>query len=334
MPPSEVPSPSHACLVCAEVLSNTSTPSPGLASVDADSKRAGSAKRRLNPSLGEEVAGSTKARRRGATPSQISQLRQMQLMIECARPLQNNHAEIEHNVPKRMMGEQQAHRVRDLAVATIVMQSNLFDVSTRTFVLAIKIFDNFLQKTVTIDPHPEARTSSQQATNGPVQDPLACFIMACKFCETFAPRLTDVVSAAGNRCTVQDLRNAENNVLDVLRFDIGITTAIDVMHKLLGFTTSRRAAQIRAKTELGIKVSCCSRALTNFEATDMAVAALLYACDEQGFGEEYLDFVPRFMMTEKSRDLKEQLKAFIALNVCQPTQVAPSTKQSGQGAQA
>lgn len=112
---------------------------------------------------------------------------------------------------------------------------------------------------------------------------------------------------------------------------LSVRTAMDVMQKLLGFTTSRRMGQIRAKTELGIKVSCCSTALSNFEASDMAVAALLYACDDQGFDEDYLNFVPRFMMTEKTRDLKEQLKAFIALNVCQPTQVANHPERSLTG---
>ena len=51
--------------------------------------------------------------------------------------------------------------------------------------------------------------------------PLACFLMACKFCETYAPRLADLVEIVGDGgCTVPQLRDAENSILASLRWDV------------------------------------------------------------------------------------------------------------------
>jgi len=122
------------------------------------------------------------------------------------------------------MNRDQLNRKRDLGLAMLVMVSNTFDTSTRTFVLAISIFDRFLAKTVTLEPSlvkvALATQHDLDTTTQAIEMPLACFIMACKFCETYAPRLTDVVAAAGNRCAVQQLREAENQILACLHWDI------------------------------------------------------------------------------------------------------------------
>ena len=73
--------------------------------------------------------------------------------------------------------------------------------------------------------------------------------------------------------------------------------------------------QIKAKAELGIKVWCCNRALSGYSPADVAVGALLNACDHHELPEDFIDFVPPFMLTTAARDWSEHLKAFISEHV-------------------
>jgi len=124
------------------------------------------------------------------------------------------------------MNRDQLNRKRDIGLSMLVMASNAFNTSTHTFVLASSIFDRFLAKTVMVEPSLiKAPLATQYSLNcntsmQAIEMPLACFIMACKFCETYAPRLTDVVGAVKNCCTVQQLREAEIQILACLNWDI------------------------------------------------------------------------------------------------------------------
>jgi hypothetical protein len=127
--------------------------------------------------------------------------------------------------------------------------------------------------------------------------------------EIFAPRLIVVSGVMRHPCTV------DNNILDVLGFDIGLVTAIDVVHKLLEICILRQASQIRVKAETCVKITYCCCHLRAFNTVDIAVAGLLGACEQLDFGEEFLDFVPRFCMTPGARECHEQTKSFLSDNV-------------------
>jgi len=123
------------------------------------------------------------------------------------------------------MNSDQLNCKRELGLAILIMVSNTFNMSTHALVLAISIFDRFLAKTVTVVPSlvkvPLAMTQHcLDMTTQDIEIPLACFIMASKFVETDTPRLKDVVAAAGNRCAVHHLREAEIQILACLHWDI------------------------------------------------------------------------------------------------------------------
>ena len=100
-------------------------------------------------------------------------------------------------------------------------------------------------------------------------------------------------------------------------------TAIDVVHMLLERCCAQaprttvcaplQASQIRAKAEKAVKVSYCNRRLSWYEAADIAIAALLSACEQLDLGEEFLElFVPRFMMTAAARECLEKLNSIVS----------------------
>ena len=218
-------------------------------------------------------------------------------------------------VPRRRMSPQQAARARDLGMAVLVMTSKSFDVSPRTFVLAGAMFDRWLGATVEVRAGETSTGEAGRRETGQIEPPLACFVLACKFVETFAPRLVDVVHVVEERCSVEGLHEAEANVLAALGWDIDTVTGLDILHKLLSFATPRRAELLQGKAELGVQVAFCNRGLSTIAPGDLAVGALLNACDQQDLDEAFLDFVPPFMLTEAARAGGGLLKAFIAEHV-------------------
>ena len=68
---------------------------------------------------------------------------------------------------------------------------------------------------------------------------------------------------------MEDLCSAEDDILNVLGFDIGMVTGIDVVHKLLEIYTPFQTSLIsviRAKAETCVKVTYCSSRVSTFEA--------------------------------------------------------------------
>ena len=215
----------------------------------------------------------------------------------------------------RHMSPQQAAQARDVGIAVLVMTSKSFDVSPRTFVLAGAMFDRWLGATVEVRAEEPSTGEAGRRETGQIEPPLACFVLACKFVETFAPRLVDVVHVVEERCSVEGLHEAEANVLAALGWDIDTVTGLDILHKLLSFATPRRAELLQGKAELGVQVAFCNRGLSTIAPGDLAVGALLNACDQQDLDEAFLDFVPPFMLTEAARAGGSLLKAFIAEHV-------------------
>ncbi len=244
------------------------------------------------------------------------------LMLELSKPAPHTASNFRTEQAMRRAEQdhgwnQQADRTRELGVAQIVVLCENFDVSTRTFVLSIAILDAYLTQTSSglADNGPTEQETSTSSAQHKFEFAAACFAISCKFVEVFAPRLVDVCSVMSNRCTAEELRSAENDILDVLGFGIPMVTAIDVVHKLLEICTMRQAAQVRAKAETSVKIAYCCRHLRKFNAVEIAVAGLLGACENMDLGEEFLDFVPRFCMTAGARECQEKTKSFIADNV-------------------
>jgi len=149
--------------------------------------------------------------------------RDMRLLIE----LSKQQTGTIHCAEQDRTSNQQVTDTRDVGVACIVLVCEKFDVSTQTLALSIAIYDMFLEKTNSVAAACNGSTAQHTSTSGAknsFDNPAACFILACKYVEVFAPRLIDVCSVLSHRCTSEGLRNAENNILDILGFDIAMVT--------------------------------------------------------------------------------------------------------------
>ena len=72
-------------------------------------------------------------------------------------------------------------------------------------------------------------------------------------------------------------------------------------------------------------MACYSRSISKHKPAVLAVGVLLNACDQQDLGEDYLEFVPNFLLTDEARTCSQQLKSFIADHVrSHPNQQAES----------
>jgi len=191
-------------------LQKRASPSPDLD--DVASHHAGARKRRR-----------THRRWRRADPA-AAQEQEIRHILELAEGCHNNLVQDGSDLPTSAMTLEQLNRKRDLGLATLVTVSNRFATSTATFVLSVSVFDKFLAKVVKVVHVEDGEKSpdlGERSEGSATVVPLACFIMACKICETYAPRLVDV---AGDSCLVHELREAENNILERLKWDIAMLT--------------------------------------------------------------------------------------------------------------
>jgi hypothetical protein len=252
-------SPAHA-LLCPEDLSTATTPTSS-ATDSAGHPRASSAhnlsssKRPVAGIVRDPAEASPRLRKQrrveGTPEKQAKEIRQL-LGTEWNAP---SNVVLGEAPARQRMTQEQADRFRDIGLALIVMVSNSFDVSARTFVLSVKIFDRFLKGLEVLPPQqpPTAMRMAQSTLRNctrpgqflrayapqhghggaaapapPIayeyEIPVACFIISCKFCETFAPRLTDTVGVIDSKCTVEALRGAENKVLEILNWDVNLLT--------------------------------------------------------------------------------------------------------------
>ena len=200
----------------------------------------------------------------------------------------------------------QACNARNIAQAVLLEFNQCFNASMRTFVLAGAIFDRWMDTTTEIVSQ---EACGAQASEPDIGTPLACFMLACKSVETFSPRVRDVVDLYNKlqppQVSVEMLCEAEERVLTTLGWDINLVTPIDILHKLLSFADPQPLA-LQACAEMQIAEASCNILMSKMAPSDMAVGALLNACNLQTFP----DFVPVFMRTAAASTAGSHLKAF------------------------
>ena len=219
---------------------------------------------------------------------------------------------------------------RKTGVAYLVVLGKIFEVEAATFVLAVALLDRFLDLNASGKLRPNPDPVASAAHTPPLLDrgsptdeeetaswqpqvelakqvgaPMACFILATKMVEVFAPRLSDVVVAAnsyfiasqadsppsspraGNsdvstEMTTADLREWEQYVLAALGHQVADVTALDVLHALLGRFRAPVQDQLRRAAEKKLQVGVCfGQQLRGYSPVDLALAALLLAAREQ-----------------------------------------------------
>ena len=141
---------------------------------------------------------------------------------------------------------------------------------------------------------------------------MACFLIACKFVETFAPALRDCARLVKHDCTAHDIASAELTVLATLGWDVNIVTGVDILHKLLSFVLQRIVARLKDEAERHCVLACCSwEIMSQSNASDLALGVLIYACEKENLHENVLLDLPRFMFTSDSFSCSKKLRAFI-----------------------
>ena len=106
-------------------------------------------------------------------------------------------------------------------------------------------------------------------------------------------------------------------MLAELSFDVNDITAVDLVHRLLGFASPDRAAQLRHKAEklLMIAYGRSPVGVSCRGIGDLAVGCLIKICSMPEFGDDIHDFVPSFMMTPGARECKEDLDHYLSTRV-------------------
>ena len=95
--------------------------------------------------------------------------------------------------------------------------------------------------------------------------PMACFQLACKTWESFAPRSQDLVNLAiekgvdATRCSTRLLRDGEHSILSALRWDTCMTLTTDQVEKLLDLQPADSHTQPTSATRMSTLFTACSR---------------------------------------------------------------------------
>ncbi|KAJ1496508.1 hypothetical protein T484DRAFT_2085002 [Baffinella frigidus] len=187
---------------------------------------------------------------------------------------------------------------RDASTDRILNLCRSYDVSSNTLTLAVGILDKFLEGRLSAIDSAVAHGKAGEEIALEVEDtcrveiPVAVFLIACKFREWSSPRLLDLAELNPQPCTTAHLREAENFILQQLKWDVDVLTATDVLALLLSFAPKEVATVLRGATDKYIEVGYCSRKVSAFGAGVLAITALRMACDELGLDAAVLDFVP------------------------------------------
>ena len=87
----------------------------------------------------------------------------------------------------------------------------------------------FLQKTVVVVPEDQAPAMPNEKPScwaRQIEFPAACFQIACKCVEIFAPRLIDVCDVLDGKATAGQLREAENIICRAVEWQIDVVTGV------------------------------------------------------------------------------------------------------------
>ena len=148
--------------------------------------------------------------------------------------------------------------------------------STRTFAHAMLLWNVFLDARSDSGTNPTPLHQQFGASpdlhfllpSTPLTDllpnvPMACFQLACKTWESFAPRSQDLVNlaidygATATRCSTRLLRDGEHSILSALRWDICMMLDTDQMEMLLNLQPTDSYVQPTSTTRISTLFTAC-----------------------------------------------------------------------------
>ena len=180
--------------------------------------------------------------------------------------------------------------------------------STNTFMLASALWDYFMKKVMVVVDHEDVKPINLDHFDALVA---ASLFIAFKVVETSLPHLEGLKSFLHHKVEISTIIQAEQNILQVLQFDISIVTAADVADKLCSFANATTGNQIYPIVKQSLEISCCNQKFQAYSAADLATGAMLYAGWKQRIPDDELNFIPTFMRTTTAVQCKEDLFEFI-----------------------
>lgn len=184
--------------------------------------------------------------------------------------------------------------------------------STNTFMLASALWNRYVKKVMVVVDHEDVKPINVYHFDALVA---ASLFIVFKVVETSYPQLEDLKSFFHVRVRTSTIIQAEQNILQVLQFDISIVTAADVADKLFSFANATTGNQIHPIVRESLEISCCNQKFQAYSAADLATGAMLYAGWKQRIPDDELNFIPTFMRTTAAVQCKEDLFVFITKEI-------------------
>jgi hypothetical protein len=241
----------------------------------------------------------------------------------------------------------------------LVLMKDAFQLSPSTFMLSVSLYDRFLD-TYQDDLLASASTTPKRAPNvgqlpwdtprmafevehgmdNPgdlcpsaaamkrVCAPLACLVMATKFIEGFAMRLSDLVMSAQSdaddltnvgafvsyerwlvhEMRAEDVREWEQIVWEALDYRLDHVTALDVLHAMLQCMAKPMCRLIEGKCELKVQAAVCCPSFRDYSPVDLATASLLHTVSEMSESDaQAVEAIPAFCITQDVRSCQALL---------------------------
>ena len=184
--------------------------------------------------------------------------------------------------------------------------------STNTFMLASALWDRYVKKVMVVVDTEDVKPINLDHFGALVAASLS---IAFKVVETSFPNLKDLKSFLHDKVEISTIIQAEQNILQILQFDISIVTAADVADKLCSFANATTGNQIHPIVMKSLEMLSCNQKFQAYSAADLATGAMLYAGWKQHISDDELDFIPMFMRTTAAVQCKEDLFKFITKEV-------------------
>jgi hypothetical protein len=203
----------------------------------------------------------------------------------------------------------------------LVFMKNVFQLSPSTFMLSVSLYDRFLD-TYQCDLLASASTTELKR----VCAPLACLVMATKFIECFAMRLSDLVMSAQqiflaqsvdelalyeggpvHELRTEDVREWEQIVWKALDYQLNHVTALDVLHALLQCMSKPMCRHVKETCEFKVQAAVCRPSFRDYSPADLATASLLHTASElsvsdaQAVKDQICRAIPAFCITQEVR---------------------------------
>jgi hypothetical protein len=252
---------------------------------------------------------------------------------------------------------------RSRGIAMLGWMKEAYDLSPSTFMLSVSLYDRFLN-TYQCDRLASESTTPQRASNvgqlpwdtprthegesatnnrrdlrpsaagmKRVCAPLACLIMANKFMDVFAMRLSDLImsvqqifraqSEADDSTNVgafvlyerwlvhemrtEHVREWEQIAWEALGYRLDHVTALDVLHALLQCMAKPMRRLLEDTSELKVQAAVCCPSFRDYSPVDLATASLLHTASElsvsdaQAVKDAICRAIPAFRITQDVR---------------------------------